>query len=380
MKIVDSGLTDVLEMRGGGGVLIVVGLPFLGVGLFVLGMGLGLIPVTNGPPAFFAIPFGSIFALVGLALVFGRRGCRMDKKRRTIQCWSSLIVPLKRKLHRFEDFSAVTVTREVRRSDKSSYTVYPVRLVGESNTKLDLREYQKYPESRALAEEVAKFLELPFADSSAGAEVVRAPDELDLSLKDRVRRSGASQPLPEPPPGLRTRILRKDKSVRLEIPAGDNPLGRLLPLLLIPVCLAGLIIMLAALNMFLKDRGAFGVLALVLPLVFFVCFMLVLWRKGLPGLSNAPTRVTVTDRELRVEKRGFGSGTRVDTIPADELEELLVAPMPQTDLEKVPTLLAGLVQAPIIARSDTKTIQFGGHLSGDEKEFLVAVIRNALSQ
>ncbi|NOY82208.1 MAG: hypothetical protein GXP31_14515 [Kiritimatiellaeota bacterium] len=379
MKIRDNGLTDVLEMRGGGGMLVVFGLPFLGVGLFVLGMGLGLIPVKNGPPVFFSIPFGSIFVLVGLGLVFGRRGCRMDKKRRTIQCWSSLIVPLKQKLYRFEDFTSVSVTREVRRSDKSTYIVFPVRLRGEDDTKLDLQEFRQYPESRALAEQVAKFLELPFADSSAGAEVVRAPDELDLSLKERVQRSAALQPLPEPPSNLQTRILRKDRSVRLEIPPGANVFRSFGKLIFIPIAIVELVVLGVALNIFFKEGGVIGIAALVLIGVFSLVFLFVFVRKVLPVLGGGATRVTVTDRELRVERRS-AFGSRVETIPADELEELLVAPTPQEEIEKVPALLTGLVQAPIVARSDTKTIQFGGHLPEAEKEFLAAVILNALGQ
>ena len=379
MKIYNTGMTDRLEMRGGGGGLILFGLPFLAAGLFILGMGLGMVPVKNGPPKVFAIPFGSIFGLVGFAMMFGRRGCRMDKKRGTIESWSSLLIPLSRKVREIADFTRVTVTREVRRSDKSTYTVFPVRIMGEDpKAKLDLQESTKYEKSRALAEQVAQFLELPLADSSTGSEVVRAPDELDKSLKERVRQSTDAVALPDSPPDMQTRILRKDRSVRLEIPSGAGSGQVPGKLLLIPVALAELIVLGVAVSIFVKEGGPIGIAALVLVGVFSLIFPFIFIRKVLPMLGGAPTRVTITDRELEVEKQ-TAFGRRVESIPADELEELFVMPQTQTNAQQqVPAFLAGFVQAPIVARSDKKTIQFAGHLSLPEKEFLIAVILDAL--
>jgi hypothetical protein len=76
---------DVLRGRSGGGWLTLIGLPFLGVGIFVLGSALGLWALTDNPlPWFFGIPFGGIFAAVGSALALGRGGLRIDTRARTV--------------------------------------------------------------------------------------------------------------------------------------------------------------------------------------------------------------------------------------------------------------------------------------------------------
>ena len=92
----------------------------------------------------------------------------------------------------------VTITREIRRSDKSTYTVFPVRLTGDDAGEVKLCEPRTYSASRGLAEELARFLELPLADSSSGTEVVRGHDQLDESLQEHLRESGALPELPEP--------------------------------------------------------------------------------------------------------------------------------------------------------------------------------------
>ena len=76
MRIIDAGDPEIWEAKSTGHVgLFFFGLPFLLAGLFVLSMPLGLIPVQgDSPPWFFAVPFGSIFALIGLGLMTGRRG------------------------------------------------------------------------------------------------------------------------------------------------------------------------------------------------------------------------------------------------------------------------------------------------------------------
>jgi len=228
MKMRETGRSDLLELRGGGGGLILFGFPFFAAGVFVLALGLGLLPIKDGPPAVFAIPFGGIFGLAGFAIMFGRRGCVLDKKRRTIEYWTRLVVPLSHKTYSFDDVQRVTLTREIRRSNNSSYTVFPVRIVGE-NVKVDLDEPRRYDAARMLAERVAGFLELPLADASTGTEVVRAPDELDKSLKERLQELPEEAELPPQPENMQTKILRKGDAVRLEIPAADTgPIPRLI--------------------------------------------------------------------------------------------------------------------------------------------------------
>ena len=88
-----------LEIRSGGGCLSVFGLPFLLAGLFVMQIPLGIIPVEahRGPlPSVFVVLFGSVFAAVGAALVFGRSGIVLDRGPRPDHQWWGLLVPMKR--------------------------------------------------------------------------------------------------------------------------------------------------------------------------------------------------------------------------------------------------------------------------------------------
>ena len=224
MKIVETGRPHTLEMRGGGGVLTFVGLPFLLVGLTVWAFTFRIIPVKDGPPLFFGLPFGAIFALVGAGLMFGRRDCIIDTRSETISLWWGLLVPLRRDEKALGNFTRVTITKEIRRTDKSTYTVFPVRLDG-ADDQVALGEMQDYAKTRELAEQVAKFLELPLSDTSSGAEVVRESGALDEPLRDRLRRTGELPELPERPAAMKSRILKKDRAVMIELPPPKpNPL------------------------------------------------------------------------------------------------------------------------------------------------------------
>src|SRR5512137_2953520 len=92
----DSGT---LEIRSGGGCLLIFGLPFLLAGLFVMQIPLGIIPMECSPgllPSVFVVLFGSVFAVVGAGLVFGRSGIILDRGRGRITQWYGLLVPMKR--------------------------------------------------------------------------------------------------------------------------------------------------------------------------------------------------------------------------------------------------------------------------------------------
>ncbi len=380
MKIVPSGRQDVLEMRGGGGLLMLFGIPFLAAGLFVIASGLGLLPGKDHMPALIAVPFGGIFALAGSLIVFGRRGCTMDRSRGVIQYWSGLLAPMFRKTHRIEDIQQVTLTKEVRRSDRSSYTVYPVRLLGDG-IKLEIGETQRYEKSRRLAEQLAEFLSLPLADSSSGEVVIREPEDLNTPLRERLVREG-EEPLPEPPAHLESRILRRGNAVRIEIPPARGGIGSLLSKIIFIFSTFFTLVFLGIIGSTIYQWGKtnphiFWIVGGVA--VAFIIGDILILRKFLPLFGAAPTRITVTPEELRVEHKVGLAGLTTEVIPAGELEELILPKADPAKALEVPEMLAGLVAAPIIARSDRKTIQFAGRLSQEEKEFLVAVIKHTLA-
>ena len=114
-----------------------------------------------------------------------------------------MLVPMKQKVVPLDSFNQVTITQEVRRSDKSTYTVYPVR-ISHDDGQFHVVEPRDYKTSREEAEEIAKFLDIPVSDSSAGGEAkVRQANELDQSIRDQARNRGESIEVPPVPEGCR---------------------------------------------------------------------------------------------------------------------------------------------------------------------------------
>lgn len=203
MNLISSPRASVQAYRGGGGCLVLFGLPFLGAGLAVV---IASLTASEGPPWFLGVPLGLVFTLVGTGLVFGRSGMTIDRSRRTVDRWWGLVgVPFKREQTRLDDVDAVTVTREIRRGDKRSYTVYPVRLSG-AVTSINIDEPQDPAKARAAAEKLAEFLQMPIRDSSTGREQVRQPDDINLSLRERVRQKGLSVEVPDAPARLKSKV------------------------------------------------------------------------------------------------------------------------------------------------------------------------------
>ena len=129
-----------------------------------------------------------------------------------------MLVPFSSKERKLYDFDKVTLTKEVRQSDKSTYTVYPIRLDGRGKPGT-IGEIKDYNESRKVAEDVARFLHLVMEDSSSGTTVRREAGSLDDSIRDQVRRTGERIDIPSIPLRMKTKIFRKGGDTLLEIPA-----------------------------------------------------------------------------------------------------------------------------------------------------------------
>ncbi|RMD84883.1 MAG: hypothetical protein D6820_00550, partial [Lentisphaerae bacterium] len=128
-----------LDPTEGGLFRILFSLPFIAVGIGVIVAGLmSAFSHTKGIPIYFALPFGSIFSLVGLIVGFGR--CRYTLRKganpHLIKHYS-LILPLWTSRTDLSENAMVIITKEIRRSDKSTYTVYPVRIVNGINAAAD---------------------------------------------------------------------------------------------------------------------------------------------------------------------------------------------------------------------------------------------------
>ena len=371
---------DNYRVKRGGGCLMLFGLPFFaaGVGIIIAALAGAMENDGGGPsPVYFAIPFGLIFASVGAAIMFGRAGIDIDSRSRTITQWWGLLVPFKRTVKSFDDVSTVTISREVRRSKNSSYTVYPVRIAGKDN-KIDIEEERQYAKARRRAEEVAKFLDFGIEDSSTGKTVVREAGTLDMSLRDKVRASGdrPARP-PEQPAGSRVEVTSAGSQATFDIPApGLGVVGGIavaigLVFACVPFFFFGGVIFTTDL---LEEIGK------AWPVFIFFGIFTLIWLGGTLGFvlsaikkATARGHLVVDPREISLELRSR-LGTKTVKIPAAELEEL---DMVGSDDPRIPASMRSFVGVDerIVARSDKVDMELGRGLSHAELEWLAATVR-----
>ena len=214
---------DRLVIREGGGCLSLFGLPFLAAGVFLVLVGLQVIPMSNRDevpgwawPALFLM--GLVFAAVGVNLVFGRRWITLDAGRGIIVRQAGLLVPIRREEHRAADFVGVRLGFEEGDSDTSDR--FPIELVGkEERQPLALASPLDFAAGRDQAEFIARFLGLPFIDATTDHAVTLTPG-----------RAEAPPPIeyaPQPP-FLQSRVEQVTGGVRIVVPAPGFRLHRLL--------------------------------------------------------------------------------------------------------------------------------------------------------
>jgi len=368
---------DVMSYRSGGGCLMLFGLPFLVAGLF--SMLSPLLPQRYRPresktgrpvPVAGAVALGGLFAAVGAGLMFGRSGKDLDRRTDTLTTWWGVVVPFRRKVYRLSDVQRVSLTREVRRSRNSSYTVFPVRLHG---LNVILEESRDPDKARAAAEQVAKFLGCPLADSSLGTQVVREAAELDESVRERVRRTGERPEVPPPPACQRCRTRVVADTLCVEIPPPGFRAWHVVPL----VAALGMPVFAAVVFVvpLLQERGMPTAVKVALVAFIGVFFIAIPVLMGV-GFATRGVRVRktveVSPRELRVITRGAVRRKAV-AIPADELEELLVVPA-----KRAAGALARSGKV-VLARSDRAKAVFGEGLPDEELAWLRAVVWNVVS-
>ena len=153
--------------------------------------------------------FLSIFVWVGIALLGAFRRVVVDGANRTASTQWGVFLPFSTKHYDLGDAKVVSISQEMRSSDRSSYIVYPVRLEGVRNTKfnsniklkdgldnLTLTELRDSVLARRDAERAAKLLALAVEDRTGETVSRREHDELDLSLVQRYRRDNVGVPSP----------------------------------------------------------------------------------------------------------------------------------------------------------------------------------------
>ena len=379
---------DVLEEKSGGGCLALFGLPFFLVGLAVM-FSPFVAKAGKAPPWFIAVGFGGVFAAVGLAFIGGRSGVRLDARRRTVRrWWSCLCVGGSKEIEVLDTFR-VRMSREVRRSKNSTYTVYPVRLVG-GEKDVDLETCGVPGKARATAEQVCKLLGLDMEDTTSGAAVIRERDTLDDSLRDRARRTGATIEVSDMPPGSGIRLQQEGGDLVIELPRpGVRATHKLA---LGGILVLSLILGLAFLSI-ARDPKTPSEVRIVMICILGAVLLLPITAGLAYVLKKAKSHATirVSKDRLCVESCGV-FGSRVAEIPADELEELVLPESVEGEIErkldsgeipeqarKLVMLFAGFKAQPIRAVSDNATIEFGRDISYEERVWLHSLIMRVMT-
>jgi len=365
---------DVLEYRLGGGCVAVAGVPFLACGVAIV-----FCPLWSEVPWVPGLIFGGMLALMGGALVFGRKGVVIDRAQGVVTAWWGLLVPFRRRQHPLSEFHRVTVRREVRGSQKHRRTVFPVRLVGSGEARVEVDARGLPDAARRLGEDVAKFAQLPLSDSSLGEEVVREVAELDESVRERWERTGERPEVAEAPEGARSRQTVVGDALEFELPPPGLRQWHIVGLAIglgIPVVAYFAFIQRLltgdALSPWLKLAvgGGLIVVAMVLPVVVSVGMVV---RRVFRGALLA-----VSPAELRVVWRGL-MWDRSTAIPADELEELQIVREDMLDVGGEVTGGKRAQRFVILARSDTARAAFGAGLAREELEWIRGVAANVVS-
>lgn len=382
MGRVESHDPDRMVFRSGGGCIAFFGLPFLIVGVAVMTSPLWG-PMKDSKtgeavPLLLVVPFGAVFATVGAALVLGRAGKTFDRRSGTVTTWWGLLVPFKTTTRPLAEFASVSISKEIRRSKNSTYTVYPVRLASEKGKDVNIEEPRDMGKARQAAEEVAKFLDLRLVDSSMGQAVVREADELDESLRERAQRTGERPDMPEPPPDCRSTHSVVGDTLVFDLPPSGFRVGHYV------MMGVGLIFPLFAIGGFLAlvfaQKGPPGPMMWVMGLfigVFFVAVpLLVTWGAAFSS-AKARTKIEVSPRLLQVSVTGLVR-TKTTAIPTDELEELELIRPGKSDARNLQAAFGGASEV-ILARSDQASVSFGVGLSKNELEWMKAVIQSVVT-
>ena len=199
----------------------VFGLPFFCAGVFALLIAVGAVPMQNARSApLYMTPLmlvmGTVFTLVGAALVFGRSWTTISSVDRTVVKQMGLLVPMSTKTYRIDDYRGVALQFVPGDSDTSDK--YPVSLKGRSGGELQLFSSTEYAEARERAIAVAKLLEFDIEDSTTRHPVVMAATEADLSFQNRHRLDHTRDELIVRPAVMRSSVTDSNGIVTIVIP------------------------------------------------------------------------------------------------------------------------------------------------------------------
>lgn len=416
---VDPVDPDVMVKGSGGGGAAVFGLVVLAAGLALVvlfaGYPLGGLRLARLPAGML---FGGVLVLIGGIAILGRKTVIIDRRRMMLVRRLSFLATVSQKEIPLGADSEVTITREIRRTKNSTYTVYPVHIKHNVSDTIGMEETREYEDARRLAESFARFLRIRLADSSTGTLVVREGDQVDESVRSQVRRTGEEIALPQAPREMKSQVKQEGQGVVLEIPLSDSSYAALAQKIIFWVFLGFILFPLGTSFSRLFSFQTIWIYVAAAVVIFFVARSMRQRLSTARSKEPARSRVTANRQVFRFEEDVRQGAAQAEEIPTEEIEELQLVETEPFELEELPdggarikggpeeaasgrpetllglkgkevgpktaALLARLKAtsgsaARIVVRSDKKTIEFGMGLSKEELRYLHALVKRALT-
>lgn len=372
--------SEILEITKGGGPVLVS----VGIFLFLLDVVLVGTIVTDqhfgrdSEQLIVVVIMSSIFIMSSIALIFGRYGVTINRQTKNLSIWWGLLVPFYSTKHLVSKFQNVFIASEQRRSKNNTYTVFVVYLRNEeTNHKVRIEENVEYLKSRRTAEILAKFLKMQLKDASTDQMVVRNYTELDETVRDRVRRTGKLQDIPELSNLSKIQQKLEGKDIVIQIPkSGWGCVS--IALMIFADLILFMFIIFATINIPANiDKPWMDWIPIALPGLVMLIFV------GIFGgiaiyLITFHTEIRVSPTRLLVKKISAVS-SNIQEIPTNQLEELYISDKNRIGENSAKAEFHWLGNQMLIARSDYTDISFGAGLSPAELKWLLAVIENTVS-
>jgi len=315
---------DRIQIRQGGGVLGIFGLPFFAAGVFMLLVMAGIIELKNSdsmslPGQLGLLFMGLVFTAVGGTLSFGRAWTTVDSTRRELITQYGLMVPMYTSTRRIDGFT--TVVLGFVRGDSDSADTFPVTLRSSAGQDLKLDGSTQFGEARSYATAVAALLRLDFEDATTDHPVRRAAGQPDMSLQQRLQMDGL-QNEPARPPDARSEVTREMDGVRITIP---NPRAHpvAIALTLIPVVISAVFV--SPLFRFFRQTRTpdpVGWAFIGFVMLFFGVLPAMTAVNGYLRSRRGRTIVTVSPRGIEIRERGAWKTGPAKSLPAVEILDI----------------------------------------------------------
>jgi hypothetical protein len=320
LKVHEGGI----RVREGGGCLLVIGLPFIALGLVFFAGGTGLVPFDNADevPLWALVvtaAMGAIVAVTGVVLVFGRRVVELDTRLGQVRREQRLFFPLSKEQWPLDEFDAVLLRTGDDASSSDGPAQHEVALRGRAGRgHVVITHTAAYDIARARAVTVAQTLGFPLIEGRVPAGPPVPPLHADSSVRDLPPSVLDQVPEVPRPANARSQIRPKGNGLQILVPSPPFRAYRLLHLL-VPAFF--LVYLLPVMRQFLDETqtpvvvqyvilGFAALVLLVVPVMKIVNAMRLAARGG-SVLEVLPSGIVL-------EERGAWTRRRIE-IPAQEI-------------------------------------------------------------